>query len=51
MVGLTASQVVDHPAYPYVARTFTPTSKGKAQRNGCNIAYEIHGIGPKKLVV
>lgn len=56
MAGLTASEVVNHPAYPYIIRTFPPTSKGTVQVPGgwganCEIVYEIHGTGPKKIVV
>ncbi|KAF2766359.1 alpha/beta-hydrolase [Teratosphaeria nubilosa] len=52
---LSADQIIAHPEYPHVNWELTPASKGKVEvakvRGGpFNIAYEIHGHGPNKIV-
>jgi len=53
---MTAAELLEHPEYPYVTWDLKPQKKGKAAvakgRGGpFNIAYEVHGHGPTKLVV
>lgn len=53
---LTAAELIEHPAFPDVIWDLKPTTKGKcvvaATRGGpFNIAYEIHGTGPIRIVV
>lgn len=52
---LTAAEVIEHPAFNTVIWDLKPTKKGKcpvAQSRGgpIDIAYEIHGTGPRHLV-
>lgn len=53
---LTAAEVVEHPAFSTVIWDLKPTKKGRCAvahgRGGpIDIAYEIHGTGPVRLVV
>jgi hypothetical protein len=53
---MTASELEAHPEFPYVTWDLKPTRKGKlavaAKRGGpLNISYEVHGDGPRKIVV
>ena len=55
-MSLTAAEVVEHPAFNTVIWDLKPTEKGRCAvahgRGGpVDIAYEIHGAGPVKLVV
>ena len=52
----TAAEILRHPAFPTVIWDLPATSKGKvavakARGGPVNIAYEIHGTGPIRLVV
>lgn len=56
MPQLTAAQLEQHPELPHVTWPLQPTQRGKVTvahgRGGpFNIAYEIHGRGPKLLLV
>lgn len=53
---LTAAEVLAHPEYPHVNWLLEPDQKGKIPlakgRGGpFDLAYEIHGHGPSKIVV
>ena len=53
---LSAVELVEHPEFEHVIWDLNPAKKGKTAvavgRGGpIQIAYEIHGIGPTKLVV
>ena len=53
---LTAKELAKHPEYPHVVWDLKPTSKGsvpvaKGRGGPINISYEIHGHGPRLLVV
>ena len=53
---LTVAEIVEHPAFDSVIWDLKPTTKGKcavahARGGPIDIAYEIHGTGPIKLVV
>ena len=53
---LTATQLLEHPAFERVIRDLPPTKKGeisvaKGRGGPFNIAYEVHGSGPTKIVV
>ena len=53
---LTAAQLTQHPAFDTVIWHLKPTKKGKCavahgRRGPIDIAYEIHGTGPIRLVV
>jgi hypothetical protein len=53
---MSADEIVQHPEYPYVNWDLKAEKKGKVEvakgRGGpFNVAYEIHGKGPKKLIV
>lgn len=53
---LRPAEIIQHPAFENVIYDLKPTEKGFAPvavgRGGpFNIAYEIHGSGPKHLVV
>ena len=55
-VPLTAAELVKHPEFKHVTWALKPAKKGKVDvakgRGGpLQIAYEIHGNGPTKLVV
>ncbi|KAL2821818.1 Alpha/Beta hydrolase protein [Aspergillus cavernicola] len=56
MAPLTAEEVVAHPAYKSLDWKLSPTSSGtcpvaQSRRGGpLNLYYEVHGIGPIKLV-
>ncbi|KAK4949930.1 hypothetical protein LTR10_011772 [Elasticomyces elasticus] len=55
-MGLTAAEIMAHPAYNTVEWDLPPTKKGTAQvANGrpggpFNLYWEVHGTGPTKLV-
>lgn len=56
MAPLTAAELIAHPEFKNVTWDLPPTKKGKAAvaegRGGpIQIAYEVHGRGPKCLVV
>lgn len=56
MAPLSAHQLRQHPEYPHIIWPLKPASHGKVpvakDRGGpCNIAYEVHGHGPRHLVV
>jgi len=53
---LSAAKLQEHPEFPHVTWELIPTKKGKIaaakDRGGpINIAYEVHGNGPKHIVV
>ena len=53
---LSAAELVEHPEFKHVTWALKPAKKGKVDvakgRGGpLQIAYEIHGNGPTKLVV
>jgi hypothetical protein len=53
---LTAAEVVAHPEYPHIYWDLAADKKGKVEvakgRGGpFKIAYEIHGHGPRKIIV
>lgn len=53
---LRPAEIIQHPAFENVIYDLQPTEKGFAPvaigRGGpFNIAYEVHGSGPKHLVV
>lgn len=53
---LTAEEVMAHPEYPHAYWKLKPDSSGRLEvakgRGGpFKIAYEIHGHGPRKIVV
>lgn len=53
---LTAAEIQSHPEYPHVCWDLKPTKKDSidvaAGRGGpLKLAYEIHGHGPRKIVV
>jgi hypothetical protein len=53
---LTAAEVLAHPEYPHVYWDLPADKKGKVDvatgRGGpLKVAYEIHGHGPRKIVV
>ena len=53
---LTAAEIVEHPEFNHVVWDLKPARKGKLAvakgRGGpLQISYEIHGIGPIRLVV
>ena len=53
---LSQSEILDHPEYPHVNWPLEPTSKGKVEvadgRGGpFKISYQLHGHGPKKIIV
>jgi hypothetical protein len=53
---LTAAELEAHPEFPYITWDLKPRIKAKlpvaAIRGGpINISYEVHGDGPRKLVV
>ena len=53
---LTAAEIIAHPAFPQVIWKLEPAKKGKCPvasgRGGpIKLAYEIHGTGPRKIVV
>jgi hypothetical protein len=53
---LTAAELVQHPEFQHVTWNLRPTKAGKATvaegRGGpLDIAYEVHGHGPIRLVV
>jgi len=53
---LTAAEIQAHPEYPHVYWDLKPTKKDTidvaAGRGGpLKLAYEIHGHGPRKIVV
>ncbi|KAL6713417.1 hypothetical protein ACLMJK_008882 [Lecanora helva] len=55
MAPLSAAQIVEHPEYQHVIWDLKPLKKGKVSvakgRGGpIQIAYEIHGNGPTKIV-
>ena len=55
-VPLSAAELVKHPEFKHVTWALKPAKKGKVDvakgRGGpLQIAYEIHGNGPTKLVV
>lgn len=53
---MTAAEIQAHPEYPHVIWPLTPSSSGKATvargrpSGALNIAYEIHGTGPRKIL-
>lgn len=57
MPPLTAAEVLEHPEFESVVWDLKAVDKGKApvahgRRGGpLNLAYEVHGQGPIKLVV
>ena len=56
MAPLTAAELIAHPEYKNVTWDLPPTKKGKVAvadgRGGpVQLAYEVHGRGPKCLVV
>lgn len=57
MPPLTAAQVLEHPEFESVVWDLKAVSKGRAtvaqgRRGGpLDLAYEVHGQGPVKLVV
>lgn len=55
-VPLKAAQLQEHPEFPYLSWDLTPTQKGHVSvasgRGGpFKVAYEVHGHGPRHLVV
>ena len=53
---LSAAEIIQHPEFEHVVWDLKPAKKGKTTvahgRGGpIQIAYEIHGNGPTKLVV
>lgn len=53
---MTPDELLKHPEYDHTIWDLTPSQKGKAVvakgRGGpINVAYEIHGHGPRHLVV
>jgi hypothetical protein len=53
---MTAAELEAHPEFPHVTWDLKPTKKGRipvaAKRGGpLNISYEVHGNGPRKIVV
>jgi hypothetical protein len=53
---MTASELLDHPEYQHTVWPLKPAQSGKLPvalgRGGpINIAYEVHGHGPRHLVV
>ena len=53
---LTAAEVLAHPEYPHAHWDLRPDKKGKVDvakgRGGpFEVAYEIHGHGPSKIIV
>lgn len=56
MAPMTAQELPQHPEYPHIVWQLTPQSQGKVpvakDRGGpFNVAYELHGSGPRHLVV
>ena len=56
MAPLTAEEIKQHPEYQNVTWDLKPARKGRVSvahgRGGpFELAYEIHGVGPLKLVV
>ena len=54
--ALKASELEKHPEFPYLTWDLKPSKKAKlpvaASRGGpLNLAYEVHGNGPRKLIV
>ncbi|EMD60703.1 hypothetical protein COCSADRAFT_40311 [Bipolaris sorokiniana ND90Pr] len=55
MAPMTAQELPQHPEYPHIVWQLTPQSQGKVpvakDRGGpFNVAYELHGSGPRHLV-
>jgi hypothetical protein len=53
---LTAAEIAAHPEYPHVYWDLKPTKKdsvdvAKGRGGPLKLAYEIHGHGPRKIVV
>ena len=53
---LTAAEIYQHPEFDTVIWNLKPTAKGKVsvgkdRQSTCQIAYEVHGHGPRHLVV
>lgn len=56
MAPMTAQELPQHPEYPHIVWQLTPQSQGKVpvakDRGGpFHVAYEVHGNGPRHLVV
>lgn len=56
MAPMTVDELLQHPEYPHTIWDLKPQSQGKVpvakDRGGpFNIAYELHGKGPRHLVV
>lgn len=53
---LTAAEIEAHPEYPHVYWDLKPTKKdsidvAKGRGGPLKLAYEVHGHGPRKIVV
>ena len=53
---MKAAELEAHPEFPYLTWDLKPNKKAKlavaAKRGGpLNIAYEVHGNGPRKMIV
>ena len=53
---LTAAEIAAHPEYPHVYWDLKPTKKdsidvAKGRGGPLKLAYEVHGHGPRKIVV
>jgi hypothetical protein len=53
---MKAAELEAHPEFPYLTWPLEPSQKGKLPvakgRGGpLNISYEVHGHGPRKMIV